>query len=324
MIQLKKLCSGTYGMINILAITMLLGACKDIIEPDLGKKTVNLLSPANGYNSQSANITFWWEEVKYATQYHLQVVKPDFNNIQALMLDTSVSSNKFTYAFASGPYQWRIRAENGSSYTSYVTRGFTVDSTLNLSGQAITLVSPTDNFITGVYKQQLKWLLLSSADDYRLEVLSGTSNIYTNATYTKDTLTYTFPGDGTYTWRVKGQNVQSSTPFTTRTITIDGAAPNTPALLLPNDQDSTTFNIGTKTKAAINLSWDRGTVSGSTITDSVLVYQVPATSNFLYKSTTSTTYSDSLPVGKYFWKIRSYDAAGNKSAYSVVRSFKVK
>ncbi|MBI2269773.1 MAG: hypothetical protein HYU69_05375 [Bacteroidetes bacterium] len=316
-------------LVNLTAICLLMlvlicGSCKDIVEPDLGKKSVNLLSPANGYNSQSANITFWWEEVKYATQYHLQVVKPDFNNIQALMLDTNVTSNKFAYTFGSGAYQWRIRAENGSSQTAYVTRGFSVDSTLNLSGQAIVLVSPSDNFISNTYKQQFKWYPLSNADDYRFEMLSGTGTIYINATYTKDTLTYTFSGDGTYTWRVKGQNVQSSTPFTSRTITIDASAPNTPTLLLPNDQDSTTFSVGTKSKAAINLSWDRGTVSGSAITDSVLVYQVPATSNFLYKSTTSTIYSDSLPLGTYYWKIRSYDAAGNKSAYSVVRSFKVK
>lgn len=324
MMQLKKLCSRNCRMVNILAITLLLGACKDIIEPDLKKNTINLISPVNGYNSQTANVTFWWDEVKYADKYHLQVVKPSFSSVQALMLDTNVTTNKFTYSFGSGSYQWRVRAENGSSQTAYVTQSFSVDSTLNLSGQVMALLSPSDNFITNTYKQQFKWYPLSNADDYRFEILSGASTIYTNATYTKDTLTYTFTGDGTYTWRVKGQNVQSSTPFTTRTIVVDAAAPNTPTLLLPNDQDSTTFAIGTKTKATINLSWDRGTVSGSAITDSVLVYQVPATSSFIYKSTTSTTYSDSLPVGKYYWKIRSYDAAGNKSAYSVIRSFKVK
>jgi hypothetical protein len=324
MIHLKRVFPKNYWIINILLLVLFLGSCKDIIEPDLGKQTVNLLSPVNGYNSQSASITFWWDEVKYATKYHLQVVKPNFNAIQTLLLDTHVTTNKFTYTLGSGPYQWRLRAENGSSQTAYATRSFTVDSTLNLGSQAITLISPADNIISKDYKQTFKWYLLSNADDYRFEILSGTNTIYTSATYTKDTLTYTFAGDGTYTWRVKGQNVQSSTPFTTRTITIDATAPNTPTLLLPNDLDSTTFAIGTKTKAAIKLSWDRGTVTGTTITDSVLVYQFPATSGFLNKSTSATTYSDSLPIGKYYWKIRSYDAVGNKSNYSVVRSFKVK
>ncbi len=323
MIHLKKVFFNICWISAMLP--MFLGSCKDIIEPDLKNQTVNLLSPVNNYNSQSVNITFWWDEVKYATNYHLQVVKPSFNAIQALLLDTNIVSNKFTYTFASGTYQWRVRAENGSSQTAFVTRSFSVDSTLNLAGQSITLLSPADNYISKDYKQQFKWLLLSSADDYRFEILSGTSIIYTNATYTKDTITYTFTGDGTYTWRVKGQNVQSSTLFTTRTITVDGTAPTIPALLSPNDQDSTTFSIGTKTKASINLSWDRVVAnSGSAITDSVLVYQVPATSEFISTTTTSTSYSDSLPTGQYYWKVRSYDAAGNKSDYSVVRSFKVK
>jgi len=325
MTHLKKTIIKNYWIISLLILIFILESCKDIIEPDLKNQTVNLLSPANGYNSQSSSITFWWDEVKYSTKYHLQVVKPDFGNIQSLVLDTNVTSNKFTYAFSSGPFQWRIRAENGSSQTAYVTRSFSVDSTLNLAGQTITLLSPTDTYISKNYKQQFKWLLLSSAEDYRFEILSGTSIIYTNATYTKDTITYTFTGDGTYTWRVKGQNVQSSTPFTTRSITVDGTAPSTPVLLSPNDLDSTSFSIGTKTKASITLSWDRVVAnSGSAITDSVLVYQVPATSEFISTTTTLTSYSDSLPTGQYYWKIRSYDAVGNKSNYSVIRSFKVK
>lgn len=324
MTHVKKLFAKNYWIINMVVLAALLGSCKDIIEPDLKNQTVNLLSPSNGFNSQSASISFWWDEVKYATKYHLQVVKPNFSGIQALLLDTNLTTNKFTYSFGSGPYQWRVRAENGSSQTAYVTRSFSIDSTLNLANQAITLSLPADNYISNVYKQQFKWLLLSSADDYRVEVLSGGSNIFTNATYTKDTLTYIFPGDGTYTWRVKGQNVQSSTPFTSRTIIIDGTVPNTPTLTLPNDQDSTSFLVGTKTKAAISLSWDRGVVTGSAITDSVSIYQVPATSVNIKKASTTTAYSDSLATGKYYWKVISIDAAGNKSAYSSVRSFKVK
>lgn len=324
MIHLRQLFSKIYSIGLVVILVFYLAGCKDIIEPDIKGNTVNLLSPVNGYNSQSASISFWWDEVKYATRYHLQVAKPDFTNVQALLLDSNITTNKFMYSFGSGPYQWRIRAENGSSQTVYTTRSFSIDSTLNLANQTISLVSPADNYVSKNYKQQLKWLLNTSSDDYRIEVLSGTSTIFTNATYTKDTLTYTFPGDGTYTWRVKGQNVQSSTPFASRTIVIDGSAPNTPLLISPADQDSTSFLVGIKSRAAISLSWNRGSATGTAITDSVLIYQAPATSTNIKTTTTNTTYTDSLAIGKYYWKVMSVDAVGNKSAYSTVRSFKVK
>jgi len=72
------------------------------------------------------------------------------------------------------------------------------------------------------------------------------------------------------------------------------------------------------------LFWNRGTETGSSITDSLYIYNDSLMTNLntgIY--TTGTSYSDSLGVGSYFWRVRSIDAATNKSNYSALNKFTI-
>src|SRR6202012_4980892 len=120
-------------------------SCDDIIEPSISKQTVTINAPANGYQTNSYTVNFWWNTVDHALSYHLQVATPNFTNPGGLILDTIVPTYKFSYALSPGNYQWRVMAENGSTMTAYSTpNSFTILPGA-LSQQAVHLNAPANN-----------------------------------------------------------------------------------------------------------------------------------------------------------------------------------
>lgn len=81
----------------IMVLLICLTACTDIFEKNLEKQTVILLSPANNLQTELSSHTFWWEEIKQARNYNLQVVKGSFTQVQALVLDTHIVDEKFSF-----------------------------------------------------------------------------------------------------------------------------------------------------------------------------------------------------------------------------------
>ena len=309
------------------SITTILFSCSDVVVPDISKQTVNVIAPVNGLKSSSTTISFWWDGIKNANKYRIQLVSPNFSTIQNFILDTSTTQTKYNLTLQPGNYQCRIRAENSAYYTNYTTLSFSVDSSLSLTNQKVALVSPSNNFITNNPTQKFQWQPLNVADDYRFEITSSGGTIYSNPAYAKDTITYYFATDGVFKWRVRAQNSSSVTAYTEYNITIDATNPAIPTLLTPVDGDSLSFTVGTgKTRAAILLNWSSAIDYGTAITDSVYVYQTIGSSNtFVIKNTATTnSHADSLTRGTYYWYVRAIDAAGNKSNNSSIRRFKTK
>src|SRR5688572_21362995 len=117
----------------VLIITGNFSCFKDIIEPDISKENVVLLSPKNNDTTTVLTHLFWWNEVEDAINYNLQIVKPSFTTAQQLILDSNVNANKFPVTLQPGTYQWRVKAKNGSSETPYSEiRTLRIDSTANL------------------------------------------------------------------------------------------------------------------------------------------------------------------------------------------------
>ena len=101
------------------ALSIGLVACNDIFEDDLGSLKVYLLAPGNYLASQQFTNTFFWEDVPGALTYNLQIVEPGFSQISNLLLDTTITDYKYSFTLTPGTYQWRVKAINGSSETSY-------------------------------------------------------------------------------------------------------------------------------------------------------------------------------------------------------------
>jgi hypothetical protein len=306
--------------INYLGIVILfslfIGGCTpDFIEKDISKQSIQLMAPANGLQTTTATQTFWWTQLSGAENYELEIVKGTFSYVQQLILDTTITYNKFNYTLFPGSYQWRVRGMNAGTNTPFTTFSLTVDTTSNMSAQIVVLVSPANNFYSNQLLNTFKWDSIHGASNYEIQIINqSTSNIVVDtavkiATYTRSL------GDGTYTWQVRAQNITSNSPYTSRTITIDTTHPTTPVLLAPVDSSTTASTHFT-------LSWTNGILKGSPVSDSLYIYYNSALTIVLKDTLTSlTSYSDTLVAGTYYWRVRSIDAAGNKSGYSATFKF---
>lgn len=296
-------------------IFVLIFSCtKDFIAAKLSNLTVTLLAPADNYHSSSVAITFWWDELKGADKYELQIVKPNFSSVQQLVLDTNVTGTKFSYSLLPGIYQWRVRAKNNASSTDYTTRSLAVDSVQNLSSQSLILVAPANNLYTKLLKNTFKWDSLSAAVDYRFQILNQSSTAIVDIVLHTDTFSYSL-NEGIYTWQVRGQNATSNTLYTSRVLTIDTTAPPVSVISAPLSGDSAANPVA--------LAWTR---NASASEDSLFIYPDSLISAAVYKgSFTATAYSFTGISGKkYFWRFKSGDLAGNWSKFGILSKFYVK
>jgi hypothetical protein len=305
--------------ILIISTASIILSCKDVFERDLKKKDMVIYAPANELRSTISTITFWWNEIEGADGYNIQIVSPTFSSITKLVLDSNVSNNKFTFSLLPGDYQWRVKAYNNSSETEYLTYTLYIDSTANITQQTIILNSPADKDTTKSMSFTFKWNTIYNADDYRFEIwtpnFSGTNVL--SVSLATDSFKYVLD-EGAYEWGVRGQNSTTNTQYSKRSIFIDTTRPNTPVLIAPilNDTISDTISL--------DFSWSHGIVTGSSIKDSLYIYSDQAMMNIIrQKYLNSTTYTDSLGNGNFWWRVRSIDAAGNYSNYSSLRKFTV-
>lgn len=289
---------------------------KDFVSVDLSKQSVNIMAPANNVVATSYSQTFWWEELEGADKYNLQIVKPSFAAIQNVILDTLVKSHQFAYTLQPGVYQWRLRAQNNASKTDWVVRTLTIDSSQNLSGQTLLLISPVDNFFTNNLVQNFSWFAMPNATGYVFQIVSQSGVPIGNPqSITTTATTNTFSIEGTYKWRVYAQNNLSVSPYAERTIIIDTTAPAVPFITFLPLNDTTTSN-------PIHLSWNSVESSATyrvlISSDSTFggVIKDTLTSNIFYNFYNSTTGH------YYYWKIRAIDVAGNMSVYCIRRRIK--
>ena len=221
-----------YGSLQLLlAISVFISSCDDIIVKDIEKDFVTVLAPVDSLNSAAPEVLFWWEYLNGATEYELQVVSPKFDHVLSLPLDTIISGNKIEYGFEPGQYEWSLRGLNNAYSTGYVTGIFEIEEDGNASSlDPPSLQAPIDDF-TGALPISLAWakasetvvedsLFLFEID--RVTVLVDFPKAISNATYelTPDDFEAT---SGTYYWAVKSVDSEGneSLQSSKRKITIE-------------------------------------------------------------------------------------------------------
>lgn len=309
-------------LFSFILLSGALSSCKDIIEPSLKGRTVNPQAPANNYQSATYTTDFWWDEMDDALKYRLQVVSPKFDSAGYLALDTVIKVNKFAINLSPGQYQWRVRAENGSSQSPYSQpRSFTIFYS-SIKQQKVKLGSPAGGSVTNQSSVTFQWGDLYGATKYRLQV-------DTNGFANESALVYTtvIPGlginfnvakDQTYQWRVRAENDTAQAQWSAISqFTYDHTPPNKPTLSLPANNQT----VG----SPVTLQWN--------ITPTAVKYRL-----FVLKADGTTTFSSAYPallgnVTTYqltlsanpgttvYWKVSAIDAAGNEGAASDPRSF---
>lgn len=305
----------------ILCCIVIITACtKDFISKDIKNDTVNIIAPADNLKTPNNSITFWWDKLDGAETYNLQIVKPRFDSILQLIVDTTITGNKFNYTFTPGKYQWRIKAINGGSSTAYTTRSLVIDTTSNLHYVTVSLITPVTNYKTSSFTTVFSWNVLPSATSYNLMVTDPNgliTNINTpNVTYT---LTFTLPG--IYRWKVQGQNSFTFSNFSEiRSFKIDNIAPTPPGFTFPTANGSATL--------LDSLKWVRN--SNDVIFDSLFMSTDSFSSQIVHMEihALKIAISDVVPSLSgggvyYFWRLKSIDSTGNRSSFSATKKFKL-
>lgn len=297
-------------VIMILMVIMSDYSCTLIFDADIRDETVVLLSPPNGYITTVATQQFWWETIAFADKYQVQLVSPSFDNIERLFVDTLTTSNNFNYSLIPGEYQWRVRAINESYETEYSTFSLRIDSTADISQEIIQLLQPVNYDTTNVTDQFFKWVLLYNAEDYNFQMYYSGGLIISFNTVNDTVYENLEEGDGLYEWKIRGQNEFSNTAYSSRFIYLDTQSPEKPQLLSPANNAHLNDTI-------VRFVWERKNESGSGIWDSLYVSTDSLHTNDKIRAYLSKTwFEDSLGTGVYYWRVRSIDAAGNKSEYS--------
>ena len=292
-------------------------SCEDFIEEDIDDEMVSLLAPANNLTTIQLTHTFWWDWVNGAETYNMQLVEGSFGSVSQFLLDTTITRNKFEYTLYPGSFQWRVRGMNNGSETYYTTFSLTIDSSLDISSQQLILSSPTDNYITNNTNITFSWNSLLNSDNYLIEVHENTwtgNLVFGPQVITANSYSVTLP-EGTLVWGVQGRNTTSntSTAFSTRTLTIDTTAPNIVTLNSP--ADNATLNNVYNT-----YTWIQGANTGTTLIDDISFYSDAAATNLVKTiQATGTSHQDSLGTGTFYWRVQSTDAAGNIGVASNIR-----
>ena len=304
-------------LIPIFMLALVLGAmnsCQPFWEKDISKKIIYLNAPQEG-DTLTGQVNFWWNEIESAAGYRLQVAAPNFSSPSLLVLDTFVHGYSFLYQLPPGTYQWRIRAENANSETSYSTRTLFIFASQDLSTQTVIQKSPVN---AAAFKDSLisfSWFPISTATSYTLQIADSAGVLQYQETLTSDSISIVFPSEGYYSWKVKAQNATTETVYTSRNFYFDKTSPNQPALTAPIFGD-------TITAGSVLLQWSRGIEYGSPVTDSIFIYtdSLNTLSGIYYSNLPS--YQLNTAPGIFFWRIRSVDKAGNASPYSSTFKFK--
>jgi hypothetical protein len=299
-----------------LLFSLTLFSCEGVIlETDITDQKVVLMAPFDKAQFSSTSVIFSWENVADATKYHLQIAKPNFENTLQIVLDTTVTGISFTQQLPVADYEWRVEAINSAYKTPFANRFFSVVSNDDFHDNSVVLTSPVNDLIAGVSGQILKWNPIIGATGYQIQIIDAGGTVISDQTITESNLNYSFL-DGNYSWKVRASNGTSQTLYSTRSILVDTAKPNTPVLSTPLDKSTTTDND-------IIFNWNRVPIIGSAEKDSIYVYTDSALTTLQLKGEVNNSFTKNLDSGTYYWFLKSFDLAGNVSDKSSVFNFTI-
>jgi len=111
----------------LLLMIILECSCDEIFEVDISDETLTIYSPVEGITINDSSVTFFWDPLVDATQYHLQVFNPSLVGLVSMPYDTIVEVNNIELDLTNGSYEWRLRGENGYYKTQYIYNVFSIE-----------------------------------------------------------------------------------------------------------------------------------------------------------------------------------------------------
>ncbi len=307
---LTKLCR---KIIFLVTVIMIFISCEEIVlEKDISEKTIELIAPVNNAQFLSTGISFTWNNVTDATHYQLQIARPNFDNPLQIVLDTTIVNTSFTQQLPLGQYEWRVRAINSGYNTTYSKRLFTILSNDEFENNLVQLISPSANLITNNTSQNLNWQEIIGATNYEIQIIDSNNSVILNQNIVNPSYLFTFP-EGSFQWKVRASNGSNFTLFSMRNLLVDSTPPNTPLLTTPS-------NNSIASAGSISFHWNRTPILGSPEKDSIYIYTNANLTTLLQKNESPSPYNTNLTSGTYYWRVKSFDSAGNNSNISTTYS----
>ncbi|MCH2232938.1 MAG: hypothetical protein MK078_01710 [Crocinitomicaceae bacterium] len=319
---MRKYYSNIIVKISLAYILFLGVSCNAIFEKNIEEDEMEMILPTDNDTISTNNVHFKWHQLDGASFYNLQIVEPDFVNINTFILDSNITDEEFYFIMDPGSYQFRIRGENSAHQTQYLGP-FTivVDSVSDLSSQAIPLLSPNDNIYSNATTFTFSWQGIYAADSYELQIRSGSDfdasgTIIHSASGIFGT-SYSPPADqfsaeDVYTWGVKASNATSESDFSSRRIYIDRTSPIEQTLTAPANAASFTDTVS----FYWTTSTDVGTIQSPVTSYLVLANDTNFTSIITtYETTLDTAFHVFSTSGTYWWRMYAQDEAGNISDF---------
>lgn len=301
--------------------------CKDFIEKNIKDETPVLILPANNSNIQANPVHVKWEELEGATKYRIEIVSPEFANIQSFPVDSIVTGSNFYIGLDSAQYEIRITAMNAgyNSHTSEIKR-FWVGTSQGGSNTSIVLTYPDNNtYYNESYLGKFKWDIPASGG-----VQSYTFELHETSTFggayvvnpinqlgineiTLSEASGTSLNDGVYCWGVKAYfSNQTETNFSKRIFYIDKTVPAAATLSTPAN------NAVVISANDVTFTWTLPTDVGAAPSPRSSLLEIATDVNFVnlvnpgsYESVTTQTVT--LTSNTYYWRVRVKDQAGNEA-----------
>lgn len=313
-------------LLSVLAImSFSIWSCDDVLEEDITDDNMTIITPLEGTVINTNITSFQWNALDGADEYRVQVS----NDVNAIVVDSLVTTTSLNYSLTPGSYSWRVKGKNFAYETPYTFPvSFTVEASDDLTGQTVVLLTPSDNIYfnspTGI---QVSWETIAGADSYTFSLdrnLSGSvTSLYTepNITVSPYTVNDTYvTDDAEYIWKVKALNSTTitETPFSSRSFFLDTQVPNTPTSTNPADNATETVNT------EVTFVWDNGTDTGTIQSPITSTLEIASDIGFntivqTYPVSNNTQGHTFTATGDYFWRIKNADEAGNESGYSATR-----
>lgn len=299
--------------------------CEDIVEDDLSTLKVLLVSPSDSIETTIVSQTFIWERLKDVISYRLEIASPSFDRAEQMLVYLELDTTIYKTTLFPGEFEWRVIAINGSSTSQDNKRSLTIVSTDDISDQIVITTNPANELITSEAKTLFAWNKLYNADSYDVKIKSVVSGniLFPNLTTPNDTMTKVIP-EGKYEWSVRGFNETTETYSRysqTNLLTVDKTAPSQPVLKAP-------LRWSSQIDRNITFQWNKPSDNLTLVTDSLIISTdslswsnpIIAVKTAIDKSNYTHQFVNS---GKYYWRVKSIDQAGNQGAYSAYFSFTI-
>tara|TARA_R110000796_G_scaffold67144_8_gene154106 strand:+ start:719 stop:1378 length:660 start_codon:yes stop_codon:yes gene_type:complete len=215
--------------VALILVLLFVFNCDDIIGvQDISERSVVILAPTDASVLSDTTIIFSWNEVEEAENYRLQIATPDFVNTTAIVEDSLVTTSGFSIALEAGSYQWRIRAENSVFQTVYTTQSFslTEGDAIDISSEEIVLLAPANNLTFSTTDTvNFSWETVLYAEEYVFQIATpdfeNAIEIIENEIVNTTVFSISSLDAQHYEWRVKAQNSDFETDYTTQKFTIE-------------------------------------------------------------------------------------------------------